>query len=80
MSHIQALNEAIVAVDGIANFTRLVGAPSVSAVKAWRATQIPERYCPTIERISGVRCERLRSDVEWGVLRRSTADAEAVPA
>lgn len=79
MDHKQALNEAIAAVGGIVEFTRLVGAPTVSAVKAWRLTQVPEKYCPTIERISGVRCERLRSDVEWGVLRQSLSE-EAVPA
>lgn len=71
----QSLNEAISAAGGINAFTEAVGAPSVAAVKAWRLTQVPERYCPTIERITGVRCERIRPDVEWGVLRQTMAEA-----
>lgn len=32
---------------------------------------VPAKYCPSIERATGgaVRCEDLRPDVEWGVLR-----------
>jgi DNA-binding transcriptional regulator YdaS (Cro superfamily) len=71
----QSLNEAIALAGGLNAFTEAVAAPSTSAVKAWRLTQVPEKYCPTIERITGVRCERLRPDVEWGVLRQTTAEA-----
>lgn len=36
-------------------------------VWAWlnRDGKPPEDQCPAIERITGVRCERLRSDVTW---------------
>jgi len=36
--------------------------------------KVPADYCPTIERVTGgaVRCEDLRPDVEWSVLRRLT--------
>ena len=64
-----ALNEAIRIAGGISLFTPLVGAPSANAVKAWRISGVPERYCPTIERVTGIRCEMLRPDVEWAVLR-----------
>lgn len=77
MQHKEDLNRAIALAGGLSAFTEKVGAPSVHAVKAWRQAGVPERYCPTIERITGgaVRCEELRPDVEWGVLRQSTASA-----
>jgi DNA-binding transcriptional regulator YdaS (Cro superfamily) len=31
--------------------------------------RIPAEACPDIERLTGVRCEELRPDVAWGVLR-----------
>lgn len=31
----------------------------------------PAEYCPSIERATGVRCEELRPDVDWSVLRNS---------
>lgn len=33
---------------------------------------LPEKYCPLIERATGgqIRCEDLRPDVEWAVLRQ----------
>lgn len=40
--------------------------------------QVPAERCPAIERATGgaVRCEDLRPDVEWGVLRsESTTEA-----
>ena len=46
-----------------------------AAVTNWlfRNTKVPAEYCPTIERVTGgrVRCEQLRPDVEWKVLRQS---------
>ena len=29
----------------------------------------PAEYCPAIEKATGVRCEDLRPDIEWSVLR-----------
>lgn len=79
MKHKEALNRAITLLDGLAPFTAAVGAPSTHAVKAWRISGVPERYCPTIERITNgaVRCEELRPDVEWSVLRTSTPQTPA---
>lgn len=31
--------------------------------------KIPAEYCPDIERLTGVTCEDLRPDVNWGYLR-----------
>jgi len=43
------------------------------AISGWAATQVPAERCPDIERITrgAVRCEDLRPDIDWGVLRRS---------
>jgi DNA-binding transcriptional regulator YdaS (Cro superfamily) len=38
------------------------------AVNQWKQ-RVPAEMCPAIERITGVKCEALRPDVEWTVLR-----------
>ena len=46
-----------------------------TAVSNWRAREsIPAEYCPAIERATdgAVRCEDLRPDVDWQVLRGTT--------
>ena len=49
-------------------------------VQSWLKTRVPAQYCPTIERATSgqVRCEDLRPDVEWGVLRQTPADVAEV--
>lgn len=44
-------------------------------VQSWLRTRVPAEYCPKIERETGhqVRCEDLRDDIEWSVLRNSPA-------
>lgn len=37
---------------------------------------VPAELCPDIERETGVRCEDLRPDVAWGVLRSPQVDAD----
>jgi DNA-binding transcriptional regulator YdaS (Cro superfamily) len=64
-----ALNEAITKAGGLTAFTEAIEAPSTHAVKQWRIAGVPEKYCPRIERVTGTRCEALRPDVEWAVLR-----------
>ena len=34
--------------------------------------KVPAEHCPAIERETGVRCEELRPDVPWEVLRNSS--------
>ena len=72
----EAIEEAIAKAGGLEQFAQLVGAPSEHAVKAWKLNRVPSDYCPTIERITGVKCERLRPDVEWPVLRRNARAAK----
>lgn len=65
-----ALNEAIRTAGGLSSFVASIHAPSIHAVKAWRrANSVPADYCPKIERLTGVLCERLRPSVDWGYLR-----------
>lgn len=51
---------------------------SKSAVGQWKeeGRRVPAEHCPVIERITAgaVRCEDLRPDIEWNVLR--TADRQ----
>ena len=65
------LNRAIGACGGITAFARRISAPSHSAVNHWRHERVPADYCPRIEEATGglVRCEDLRPDVRWDVLR-----------
>jgi DNA-binding transcriptional regulator YdaS (Cro superfamily) len=37
--------------------------------------RVPAEHCPSIERETGIRCERLRPDVAWDVLRAQSAAA-----
>jgi len=73
-----ALNQAIERAGGLTAFTAAVGAPSTHAVKQWRIAGVPADYCPTIERVTGVRCEDLRPGPEWAALRGTDLPAPAV--
>lgn len=52
---------------------------SKGAVSQWKddGRQVPAEHCPDIERLTGgvVRCEELRPDIAWGVLRAPEAKA-----
>ncbi|MBY0455241.1 MAG: helix-turn-helix domain-containing protein [Burkholderiaceae bacterium] len=76
---VSALNEAICKAGGLAAFSAGIGAPSSGAVKQWRISgSIPADYCPAIERITGVVCERLRPKVDWGYLRGNLIEKDAI--
>jgi len=46
-----------------------------NAVTNWKSRGVPAEMCPLIERATAgaVRCEELRPDVAWDVLRNSAA-------
>jgi len=49
-----------------------------SSISQWKtANRVPAEICPDIEAITGVRCEDLRPDVNWSVLRKATPEAHA---
>lgn len=66
-----ALSSAIEIVGGQAALGKACGVWQ-TAVSQWvKRGRVPAEYCPTIERVTGgkVRCEDLRPDVDWSVLR-----------
>ncbi|OJU90979.1 MAG: Cro/Cl family transcriptional regulator [Burkholderiales bacterium 66-5] len=65
-----AFHQALDNAGGPAKLAALLGC-SVQAVCFWRdgLRRIPAERCPDIERLTGVRCEELRPDVNWTVLR-----------
>ena len=65
------LLRAVKKAGGYGELARLIGvAPSLPSM--WRHRKnVPAEYCPAIERETGVRCEALRPDVPWCVLRQS---------
>jgi DNA-binding transcriptional regulator YdaS (Cro superfamily) len=70
-----ALDEAIATFDTLTIFADRIGVAQ-STVSMWKARgRVPAENCPAIERETGVRCERLRPDVPWDVLRLQTAPA-----
>jgi DNA-binding transcriptional regulator YdaS (Cro superfamily) len=47
-----------------------------ATIYQWKVSgRVPADYCPDIEAITGVRCEELRPDVNWSVLRVKKARA-----
>lgn len=70
---------AIELVGGVKNLARLIGA-SHQAVYAWAGGSklISAEYCPNIEKVTAgkVRCEDLRPDVSWSVLRGTEAQQD----
>jgi DNA-binding transcriptional regulator YdaS (Cro superfamily) len=63
---------------GVTAFAARIGVAQ-STVSMWKARgRVPAEACPAIERETGVRCERLRPDVPWEVLRLQCADPAGV--
>ena len=49
-----------------------------ATVYQWKKTgRVPAEYCPDIEALTGVRCEELRPDVNWAVLRGPATEQQA---
>lgn len=73
----QALHRAAELLGGQAAMASVLGFKSRKNVWPWFRTQrqVPAEHCPAIERATGgaVRCEDLRPDVAWSVLRGAGA-------
>jgi DNA-binding transcriptional regulator YdaS (Cro superfamily) len=77
----QPLERAIDAAGGITKLAAALGLSSHAVINQWRLNRVPAEHCPAIERFTRakaaevgdatliVRCEELRPDVAWGVLR-----------
>jgi DNA-binding transcriptional regulator YdaS (Cro superfamily) len=70
----EPLAKAIRIIGTMTGLARNLGV-SKGAVFQWGmpGRQVPAEYCPEIERLTkgAVKCEDLRPDVDWGVLRGS---------
>lgn len=74
-----ALQQAISQTGGQSKLAKAIGvAPQV--VNNWLARKnVPADHCPAIEKATGgaIRCEDLRPDVEWSVVRGTCLVAES---
>jgi len=73
----EAIRQAADQLGGVTEMAKKLGI-STQAVYQWirGERQVPAERCPQIERLTAgaVRCEQIRPDVEWSVLReKSTA-------
>lgn len=64
-----ALDGAIKHMGGPVAMARALQLSGYQVVQQWREHRVPAEHCPRIERLTGTRCELLRPDVEWNVLR-----------
>lgn len=71
-----ALEQAIQKAGGIAALASGIDVAASSPSMWKKRKRVPAEYCPAIERLTGVRCEELRPDVEWSVLRGPGATAQ----
>ncbi len=65
-----SVEKAIQVVGSQAKLARLMGVKA-QHIMNWRLRGVPAERCPAIERVTHgqVRCEDLRPDVDWAVLR-----------
>jgi len=65
--------KAIEIAGGVTKFAKAMTPSGLSrmTVYLWKKPggRVPAEYCPDIERLTGVKCEELRPDVAWWVLR-----------
>lgn len=70
---IAALREAIAKAGSRTSFMEQLNershSVSISVIGQWLRNGVPARYCPDIEVLTGVRCEDLCPDVNWGLVR-----------
>jgi len=72
MEHAQTpIERAIKIAGGMTKLSRELNLTGHATVYQWTKTRVPAEHCPDIEALTGVRCEDLRPDVRWDVLRKS---------
>jgi DNA-binding transcriptional regulator YdaS (Cro superfamily) len=75
----RALDRAIAVAGGPTALARGVGVKTHAVVQQWRLNRVPAEHCPAIEGFTGVRCEELRPDVQWSVLRAPVLAVDEQP-
>lgn len=79
LTNMTPLERAIDAVGGISALAIEIGVKS-STPSMWKQRgNVPAEYCPSIEKATSgaVRCEELRPDVDWSVLRAKPSRKKA---
>lgn len=76
-----AIQEAIAKFPSVSGFARAVGVTPQAAC-FWRdgKRKVPAEKCPTIERLTGIACERLCPDADWAFIRTQGPATTAHPA
>lgn len=76
---ITPIERAISLMGGVAETVRKLSLNGHATVYQWTKTRVPAERCPQIERATGgqVRCEELRPDVAWDVLRNTIKTKKA---
>jgi DNA-binding transcriptional regulator YdaS (Cro superfamily) len=74
-----ALEQAIKLAGGVTKLSRDLNLNGHAVIYQWGKTRVPAEQCPNIERLTGIRCEELRPDVAWSVLRSAPELDEKVP-
>ena len=70
MEHTQTpIERAIDIAGGMTKMARDLDLTGHATVYQWTKTRVPAEKCPDIEALTGVKCEELRPDVNWAVLR-----------
>ncbi|CAN5714930.1 hypothetical protein BH10PSE18_BH10PSE18_08050 [soil metagenome] len=66
-----AAEKAVKLLGGPVVAARRLGVERYQTVQSWMRNRVPAEYCPLIERelSASMRCEDLRPDVAWDVLR-----------
>lgn len=75
-----ALEKAIEHFGSMSAMARALHLSGYQVIQEWRRqARVPAEHCPTVERLTGVRCEHLNARVDWGFLR-STDKAQTAEA
>lgn len=73
-----AAQRAVRELGGPVQAARKLGLERYQTAQSWTRNRVPAEYCPAIERETQrrVRCEEMRPDIPWDVLRQQAANGE----
>jgi DNA-binding transcriptional regulator YdaS (Cro superfamily) len=70
MEQSHGLHRAIKAAGGLTQLARAIGSTKQGIWMWANRRQVPIKACPKIEAATGVPCEELRPDINWGYMRQ----------
>jgi len=76
MPHTKALIQAIKIAGGKSELARIIGVVPSNPHMWIIRKRTPAEHCPSIERATGVLCEKLRPEVDWEFLRGTAKKAK----